>query len=107
MRNEFIFLAIGAAILNGIFSTDQFVVAAFQPFWYPWLFPRSPEIIQFLSSLLLSTLTVMVAGIPAALYERFRGKSDTDGISAAIWFVASMIILFPTLPLILRALALA
>ncbi|HSO48451.1 MAG TPA: hypothetical protein VLQ68_11025 [Rhizobiaceae bacterium] len=105
MRNELIFVAVGAAILNGIFSADQFVVSAFSPFWYPWLFPRSPELIQFLSSLILSTLTVMVAGVPAAIYERVKGLSDTNSVSAAIWAVASFVLLFPSLPVIFRALA--
>jgi hypothetical protein len=104
MRNELIFVAVGAAILNGIFSADQFVVSAFSPFWYPWLFPRSPEIIQFLSSLILSTLTVMLAGVPAAIYERIRKLPDTDTASAAIWAAASILLLYPSLPLVFRAL---
>jgi len=105
MRNELIFVAVGAAILNGIFSADQFVVSAFSPFWYPWLFPRSPEIIQFLSSLILSTLTVMVAGVPAAIYERVRGLADTNTVSAGIWAACSLVLLYPSVPLIIRALA--
>jgi hypothetical protein len=103
MRDFFVFLAVGIAILNGIFSADQFVVAAFQPFWYPWLFPRSPELIQFLSSIILSTLTLMVAGVPAGIYERVRGVGHTDVVSAVIWFLSSFVIIFPTLPVILRA----
>jgi hypothetical protein len=105
MRDFFVFLAVGTAILNGIFSADQFVVAAFQPFWYPWLFPRSPELIQFLSSIILSTLTLMVSGVPAGIYEKVRGVDQTDLISAIIWFLASVVIIFPTLPVILRAAA--
>ena len=105
MRDLFIFLVVGAAILNGIYSADQFVVAAFQPFWYPWLFPRSPAVIQFLSSLILSTMTLMFSGVPAALYERARGGGHTDVVSALIWLLCGMVILYPTLPVILRALA--
>ncbi len=105
MRNELIFVAVGAAILNGIFSADQFVVSAFSPFWYPWLFPRSPEIIQFLSSLILSTLTVMIAGVPAAIYERIRKLPDTDTVSAGIWAAGSLVLLYPSIPVIFRALA--
>jgi hypothetical protein len=47
---------------------------------------------------------LLLAGIPAAIYERIRGLQQSTPGSLAIWLVATVLL---TLPAILRALALS
>lgn len=103
MRNQLIFLTVGAAILNGIFSPMLLFVFLLRWAWYPNFFPGVTEVVVALASLILSTLTLMVAGVPAALYERFRSSGETTAESAAIWLVAAIVLTLPAVPNILRA----
>ena len=49
-------------------------------------------------------MTLLVAGIPAALYERVRRLQQSTPGSLTIWLLATLLL---TLPAILRALALS
>ena len=44
----------------------------------------SEALIFYFSSLMLATATIIVAGIPAAIYERFVGATD-DSTEASLW----------------------
>ena len=51
---------------------------------------RQPGPIFYFSSLMVSTGTIILAGIPAALYERFRGlKEDSNVVSLWIWLAGT------------------
>jgi hypothetical protein len=63
----------------------------------------SPMVLEQLPSVLIALFTVMLAGIPAAIYERVRGHGDSTPVSIAIWLVATLLI---SAPVILRALGL-
>ena len=39
----------------------------------------------------------MLAGVPAALFERVTGRRQTDAASAAVWLVSLGVISFPAL----------
>lgn len=103
MRNRLIFATVGAAILNGIFSPLLLFVFLLRWAWYPNFFPGITEVVVALASLILSTLTLMIAGVPAALYERLRSPGETTAASAAIWLAAAILLTLPALPNILRA----
>jgi hypothetical protein len=49
----------------------------------------------------IAVVTLMLAGIPAALYERARGLQTSSTASIAIWLVATVLL---TMPAIRRAL---
>jgi hypothetical protein len=104
MRNRFLFLTVGAAILNGLFSPYLLFIFLLRWTWYPYFLPQFQEIATLISSLILSTLTLMLAGVPAALYERFRSQGETTGTSAIIWFTGALLLTLPALPNILGAL---
>lgn len=105
MRNQFLFLTAGAAILNGLFSPYLLFIFLLRWTWYPYFLPQLQEIVTFGSSLILSTLTLMIAGIPAALYERSRSPDETTDTSALIWLAGTVMLTIPVIPNILRALA--
>ncbi|NGO52412.1 hypothetical protein [Allomesorhizobium camelthorni] len=92
------------AIINGIFSPFVIVVFLANWFWYPHtLLPASPQIISMFSALILSTLTLMVSGVPAALYSRLSQQSD-GRIAGLIWLVFTALLTLPAVPNVIRAL---
>ena len=72
MDRNFYYIAIAFfGMVNGMFSPYRIIAYAFsRNFMAVPLFGSEPLIFYF-SSLMLSTATVILGGIPAALYERF------------------------------------
>jgi hypothetical protein len=61
------------------------------------------NLIVLFASLMLSTATLIVAGIPAALYERYVGaKDDSTAASLWIWLVGTAILAIPAVGNFLR-----
>jgi hypothetical protein len=90
------------AILNGMFSllllvtTTRILIPAFAPA----LLLTSPAVVVFLGYLLGATITIIIAGVPAALFERATGRKETDTASYSIWLAATALL---SLPSIVRA----
>lgn len=89
---------VGASLLNGMH---------FSPFFEPALvllrpvlsnFYISSQIISlYLTSIFLGLLTLILAGIPAALFERFTGRRQSDVASLGIWLAATLVLVLPSL----------
>jgi hypothetical protein len=94
---------IGLAILNGLFSPVLAIVFALQGLWYPFFLPASLPIVFALSSLIVSTMTLMLGGVPAAIYERVSGRRS-DFMSGLIWLIAVAALTFPATGNIMKAL---
>jgi hypothetical protein len=99
--NERSFYYIGIAffgMINGIFNPLFFFV--FQISVYLMAAPLfgSTGAIAYFSSLMLSTATVILGGIPAALYERYVGaKEDSTVVSLWIWLAFTAILTLPAI----------
>jgi hypothetical protein len=91
------------AIVNGIFSPWVLVVFVLYPVWFPNWAPAQAQIVYMFSALLLSTLTIMLAGVPAALWERLSPKARPAAVGL-IWLAGATLLTFPALPNVLRAL---
>ena len=66
------------------------------------LFGSAP-LIFFFASLMLSTITIILAGIPAAIYERIVGaKEDSTAASLWIWLAGTAILALPAVGNFLR-----
>lgn len=91
------------AIVNGIFSPWVLAVFLLYPVWFPSWAPTYTQVVYMASALILSTLTIMVAGVPAALYERFAG-TPRGTVTAAIWLAGAVLLTLPAIPNVLRAL---
>jgi hypothetical protein len=103
--NPFVIGIMAVAIINGIFSpffvvTSQVMISAIMPF----LLLAGASLLAFFGSLMAATVTIIIAGIPAALFERATGRKETDAAAYSIWLVTTIVISFPG---ILRAVALA
>jgi hypothetical protein len=83
------------AMINGIFSPAIFVMVPFVFALTPAFFIESTSIIFYVSSLLLSTMTLIAGGIPAALYERWKGLEESSELSMWIWMACTGILSLP------------
>lgn len=97
MKQHYIIGIAGLGILNGLFSPLLLQVLLLSPYWLPSYIPISPNFMFMFSSLATSTLMIMFAGVPAALYERFTGKTETTEISSLIWIGALAILSVPAI----------
>ncbi|MBM3568755.1 MAG: hypothetical protein FJX46_08355 [Alphaproteobacteria bacterium] len=84
MERRHIFMAtVAVAVANGIFTPYLSILVAFSPMWYPTWLPGEASYLFMLASLLASTTTLMLAGIPATLIE--RSFPDLAKHDAELW----------------------
>jgi hypothetical protein len=93
------------AIVNGL---DFSPIFDSMSYWLYAFARGSPlfhgELFYYLTSIAISLMTLLVAGIPAAVYERVRGLRESSVGSLTIWLLATLLL---TLPALMRALALS
>ena len=100
--NERNFYYIGIAffgMINGIFNQLALLFALIhaQILAPALLFGSVPLTLMF-SSLMVSTATIILGGIPAALYERYVGaKDDSTVTSLWIWLAGTAILTLPAI----------
>ena len=49
------------------------------------------------TQVVIAVMTLMLAGIPAAVYERIRGLSTSTTVSIGVWLVATLLLTLPTI----------
>lgn len=88
-RDGMLIAIAGVSLLNGMHFSPLFDPAfiLFRAF-APGFFVNSPLLLFYFTSLLLSAATLVIAGIPAALFERFTGRKESDMASLAVWLAA-------------------
>ena len=99
--NERSFYYIGIAffgMINGIFNPFFFFVFQISVYLMAEPLFGSTAAIAYFSSLMLSTATVILGGIPAALYERYVGaKEDSTIASLWVWLAGTAILTIPSI----------
>jgi hypothetical protein len=98
-RQTLLLIVIGLSVVNGIFSPYLKIAIPVSAALLPELFPRTLEWVLFWASILLSSATLLVSGVPAALYERFIDSDEKSDIPMWIWLAGAA---FLSLPSILR-----
>lgn len=93
------------AIVNGIFSPWLLAVFVLYPIWYPAWLPQYAQLVYMASALILSTLTIMVSGVPAAIHERISGGAN-PALTTSLWLAGSLVLTVPALPNVMLALGL-
>ena len=58
---------------------------------------ESPQLYQTVASMFIAAMTLLIAGIPAAIYERIRGLKASTPVSLGIWLAAAMLLSLPTI----------
>ena len=73
MNEQGLFIGVVAvALYNGLFSPFTFIVMSLAQAWMPSFVPFSMPTAIYGASLIVATTTLLLAGVPAALYERWR-----------------------------------
>ena len=96
-RQTLFLLTMGVSMVNGLFSPYLNLAVAVTAVLLPELFPRTVEWVLFWSSILLSTATLLLSGVVAALYERLAENESL--VSSWIWLGGALLL---TLPVIAR-----
>jgi hypothetical protein len=99
MQQDVMLVLIAAiSLLNGMQASPFLVIfaAGLAPILSAF-FITSPVLLFYFASLCAGVSTVILAGIPAALYERFAGGGLTSVTSLTIWLAGSVILAIPTI----------
>jgi hypothetical protein len=94
-KNAFIFTIMGFAIVSGLFHPLMPAVVIFALQLMGDIFFGFLPLVFLFSSLMFATGCLILAGIPAALFERLTGRSETDEASYWIWLVGMALIALP------------
>lgn len=86
-------------MINGIFNQTALLFAVIHmQVLAPALLFGSTALTLMFSSLMVATATIIMAGIPAALYERFIGaKEDSTVASLWIWLAGTALLTLPAM----------
>lgn len=97
MDNNGTFTAILAVCLfNGLFSPLLPLVFALSPAFLPEFIPMRPEYLFYFSSLVLSTSTLFLAGVPAAIVERLTHSDRLVPGPLYVWLAVAMLLSLPS-----------
>lgn len=97
MSRNFYYIGIAFfGMINGIFNQLALIFALLyvQPLAGPLLFGNLSLTLMF-ASLMVSTATIILGGIPAAIYEKVTGASDSSDASLWIWLAGTAIAALP------------
>jgi len=85
-------------MINGIFNPMILFTYALSTRLMSVPLFESPAAIFYFASLMLSTGTIILGGIPAAIYERYVGaKDDSTETSLWIWLAGTSILTIPAI----------
>ncbi len=97
------YLALAGTVLLALFNGSLYSPLYDSVDQILYLFSRSslhlgPLPLQpYRTSIFIAAMTLLIGGIPAALYERIRGQQESTGLSAAMWFLTTLLLTLPTL----------
>ncbi len=90
-------LTLAVCVANGIFSPFVHLAARASPIWAPTWLPEGPSVLFYLSSLVVSTTTLMVSGVPAALLERAAPRLRGSTAPMWLWIAGALLLSVPAL----------
>ena len=96
-RNFLLFTVVGVSVLNGLFSPYLVIAMPIAAVLMPEVFPRSVGWVLFFSSLLVASTTLLVSGVPAALYERLFDRGRGGQVALWIWLAGAALLALPAL----------
>ena len=86
---------LGVCLLNGLTSPILPIVVALAPVWMPEIIPLIPETVFHGASLVVAFGTLLIGGVPAALYERLSGQERSDTWSMGVWLASVTVLSLP------------
>ena len=99
MERNFYYIGIAFfGMINGIFNPLILVAYVWAKVFMVVPLFGVEALIFYFASLMLSTATVILGGIPAALYEHFVGAKDDSTIASLwIWLAGTAILTIPAI----------
>ena len=100
MERNFYYIGIAFfGMINGLFNQLWLLFALIHvQILAPALLFGSTALTLLFSSLMVSTATIILGGIPAALYERYAGmKDDSNVVSLWIWLAGTGLLTLPAI----------
>lgn len=100
MERQWYFIGIAFfGMINGMFNQLPLLFAVLHvQIIAPALLFGSVPLALLMASLMVSTATIILAGIPAAIYEHFVGaKEDSPAVSLWIWLAGTAILTLPAI----------
>jgi hypothetical protein len=100
MERQFYFIGIAFfGMINGLFNQLALVFTLIHvQILAPALLSGSTGLTLMFSSLMVSTATIILGGIPAAIYERFAGvNEDSNVVSLWLWLAGTAILTVPAI----------
>jgi hypothetical protein len=96
-REPFIFAIAAFGLLSGLFNPIMLVLAKplADMFASGLLITGLSELSAFFTIVFAATMTIMLGGIPAALFERITGRGETDQASLYIWLACTALLSLP------------
>lgn len=99
----YIIAIVAFGMLSGMFSTVLVPnVTGALLLLAPGLLVTSPQVLVFLVYLVGATLTIMIGGVPAAIYERATGARESTAVSMWIWLAGTAFISLPAITTFLK-----
>ena len=91
MERNFYYIGIAFfGMINGLFNQDALIFTlVHMQILAPALLFGSVSLTLMFSSLMVSTATIILGGIPAAIYERAGAKDDLTEVSLWIWLAGT------------------
>jgi hypothetical protein len=85
-------------MINGIFNPLLVFAYVWSKVLVSYVLFEVEALIFYFAALMLSTATIILGGIPAAIYERFAGiKDDSTVVSLWIWLAGTAILTIPAI----------
>jgi hypothetical protein len=101
-RQSLLVVILTVAVINGIFSPAIALALPLAVVWMPDFLPHEPSWAFYFSSLLVSSATLLLGGVPAALYERLLDRSEVGLVSMYVWLAAVILLSLPALGMLSR-----
>lgn len=100
-RQTLFVTVVGLCVLNGLFSPFLQIAVPITTVLMPELFPKITGWVLMFSSILVSTATLLGAGVPAALWERLAERDAESLTSMWIWLAGVVLLTLPALRTVL------
>ncbi len=88
------------SLVNGLFSPFGAVVFGLMPVWMPSFVPVSLPLALAVTAMITAFGTLLISGIPAAVYERLTGAPTSTETSLWLWLGSAVLLTLPALPVI-------
>ncbi len=97
-RDVLLMVIAGLSLVNGMHFSPYFdpVLFLLRPFAASF-YISSPLLLLYFTSMFISLLTVLIGGVPAAIFERQRGLETSSPKSLGVWAVGVALVAAPTM----------